>query len=765
MEAMKHATQQRPWHQFRVLFAAVGTLASCAASAFAAPTATRDLAIPGLNLQVRVPADWIITRTVPGHGAVIGPRDDDGPSIEILTWEPLAEKLSASAAGQAHEQVLAARMSYTHLSAEPFVAADRSPSVVVTGTVRTPEGMERTALFAAYLFGRRYYVMGLFCEAGQVADIRRELFDVAARTLSPLGTPLPASAMAAVPEPRVVAPSSSATAPVPILPSSEPGPTQVGPLAAGSPLESPRTALSGNPAVAPPRGTPVTPPVTLPTADVSPSTDAPGGRDAPPLVATTLTGTALAEPAQVGTAVPASPPTTPSVTVPPVESPAPVAPPSRLLQKLVSYQDKVGFALQTPADWNVSVQYGCLFAWPTTQPRDVGLVVWPVVRTRNAPLEERAAQVLADLAGLLGGRWKPRESRLLTGQDVAALCTGELEVDKRPLQAVAMLLPGQGADVLEVALAHAEVSDEDRAALAVLLAGVELPRDWSVRSLDPAGAGWSDPGGALAGDGQAGWLTRGSLRMYNGVPAIDVEGRHLLTGARFWWRQPEVPAYKDLTDALAQVGWREGAQFPPDRGMQPLVLRKRPSVSDLARSLANSEGARAQSIASSPVAGNLLVGGEGVRAELVAEGMEGALLGAVASAPRELGADTWLAGSMGYLAPTGSGAQAGDALRRAVLSVRLQNDWQGSAEDRAAVQGRLAGAARVAALLPTVAASTTPTATTVPVLTTLVPGDSSGHQVSLAADLSWPWRSGPSASATGAALPELRREWWSGVPR
>lgn len=611
--------------------------------------AAEPLRVPGLNVQVRVPDGWRVLRAVEGRGVTIGLEGDAGRTLDILAWEPVAERLSPEAAALAHEQVLAARFSYTPRSHERFNTAGGAHGVLAVGLLDGPAGEQRASLFAAYLLGRLYYILGTVCAPEDVAAVRAGYFDEAARTLSPLGARLPLRDPHPLPEP--VRPP-------------DPGP-------------------------------PVAP-----------------------------------EP-------PAREPTVPAILTP--------------------HRDRLGFALPVPRGWHVTVEQGCVQAWPPGRPRRWGAITWPLVREGEAPIEARAASAMRELARLLGGQMRSVELRPAAGPHTTVVCAAGLTLDGNTLQVVGALVAGADHDILQAVLFVPDTSEDDRLRLARVPAGFESAPLWVAPPLEPGETDWVDREGALQARVPGDWVVIGGLRLYNGMVALDIEGRHPPSGARFSWRQPELPCHKDLTPALAAAGWREGAEFPPDHGIDALIIAPRPAAEGAARRLALAGGTLTlQHSGPAPGPARLLPGGEGATAHAAGGTDEATCLLAVADAPARLGDACWMTAALRYEGPRDAHQAAGAALRGMILSAQVNPRWPASDDERAQLRALLAGARDAAADLPAQAPQIVTAPRVRPVYAAPATQDTPGaRRLFLNETPPWVWRLATSAAGARRHLPEL----------
>lgn len=614
-----------------------------------------------------LPEGWEIARAVDDRGvSLVNPGSDD-PVLEVVAWNPVATELSAHAAARAHEQVLATGAAYERLEQEVIQIPGGGQAVVVRGALRTEDDGEWTALFAAYLLGRRYFILGTFVRPEQLGRVRSELFDAAARSFCLSGTEFPDPDPARPPEP--------------------PGPVE--------PLE------------------PVSPPG---AADPAP-TNAP--------------------------AVPADPPVDP------------------VIASLIPIQPLEGVAMMAPQGWQARVDRGCIFVEPAEKPRRFGACVWPVVRSENAPLERRTVSVCRDWAQLMGARWRNVATRVEPGDPLCAISRGSLRVDGEAVLALATLSAHDGYDMLHVVYFAEDTPAAQRLNLCA------IPASFRAAPVHVFGTGpqdqqrWAAADGALEADGLPGWLVSGGVRIYNGLPAIDIMGLQPRTGARFSWRQPEIPMYRDLSAALSDSGWREGSEFPPDLGAEPLILWRRSSAVEACASRARGEaGLRLTVSGEAPNAARMLEGAQGSFARASGDGIDASSLCALAPAPQVLGADCWMVASLRYEAPAGSHNDAGAALRRLIESVRVRPYWPATNEQRRILETMAAGVREAAQDLPEGSREMTGGIERWPLLVgTVPPGTDGARVVELPPGDVLPWARANDAEAARTHLPEILETW------
>jgi hypothetical protein len=631
----------------------------------ARPTAADPVELPGLGVQLSLPGGWSIARTVEGVGVSLRAADGTG-TLDVIAWIPVADKLSAASAAEAHEQVLSGQAAWRRVATEKLAAADGSDAVLVIGTLQVGPAAPEDCLFAAYQVGQKYVVIGTVTEQGGLGRARKGFFDAAAASLAPIGFRPGAG------------PSRPAVTP-------PPRPTE---RAATAPRE------------------PVAPPPTEPAA-------------------------------------PVTPPVVPRAAAP-------------MIPELVDTGTPEGLRMRLPSGWVQEREQGCLVCWPPGPVRNAGLAVWPLLRQGNQVIQDRANAAVKAFATALRGKLQVSQLRLASGQELSAVCSGELKLDAGPLRFVAVLAPAGGLDLLQVALFAADAAETDRLRLAEALGSFAYDALYVLRPGGPTGGQWSDPPGALKARTDDGWVVSGGVRLYNGTPVIEVEGSHLGSGARFTWRQPEAPAFKALTDGLRASGWQEGAQFPPDRGTDPLALSPRLGPEALARQRAGFPGSVVSASSASVRAAKLLAGSTGAVAEARSTDAQATAMVAIASAPAELGPDCWVAATLRYEGPRATYRAAGLALRRFILSADVPTTWDGTPQEKVALLGLLDGAREAANDLPSQAPALGGSLTIAPALSFLAGEATPGvERLDCPASVGWLWHLASSRDGARQVLPEL----------
>ncbi|NSW57929.1 MAG: hypothetical protein HPY44_18145 [Armatimonadetes bacterium] len=459
------------------------------------------------------------------------------------------------------------------------------------------------------------------------------------------------------------------------------------------------------------------------------------------------------------------PPAGPVVEDPALPATDPAAPPvsvtNRSIPPLADTRPMAPIRIKAPEGWLVREDRGCIFVEPSERPRPWGACVWPVVKSESAPLERRAVSVCRDWAQLMGARWRNVRTRLDSAGVPCAVCQGSLRVDGQPVLALAVVVPHDAFDTLYVVYFTPGATEAQRVALCAIPASFRAD---PVHTLGTGAQGderWVATDGALESDGLPGWLVSGGVRIYNGLPAIDIMGLQPRTGARFSWRQPEIPMYRDLSPALAAAGWREGSDFPPDQGTEPLLLWKRTDVVEACANRAKGgSGLNVQVSGEAPNAARMLEGAQGSFARASGQGIDASCLCALAPAPKVLGADCWMVASLRYEAPSGSHNDAGAALRRLIDAVRVRPYWPATTEQRRALEAMIAGVREAAQDLPEGSREMTGGIERWPLLTGIVPADIDGAtSVEIPPGDSLPWARVVDAQSAREQLPELLETW------
>jgi len=89
---------------------------------------------------------------------------------------------------------------------------------------------------------------------------------------------------------------------------------------------------------------------------------------------------------------------------------------------------------------------------------------------------------------------------------------------------------------------------------------------------------WTDPTGAFGCDQPVGWVLRGGLATYDNQPVVSLQGT-AIDGADAWfaWHQPVRPTFRELTEAMRRLGFRDGDPYYAYDGIDPRMVMTRNS--------------------------------------------------------------------------------------------------------------------------------------------------------------------------------------------
>ncbi len=187
-----------------------------------------DLQFPELGVALDPGPGWRLERSVGSAGAVLaGPSRDFAP-LELVAWAAPAKRASAADAAAEHEALLSKRFQYDRLSFSDVTTASGLKGLRVTGSVVGNDGARYVALFAAYVVGDRYVVLGTFCKPDALGRVRGAFFDatsISVRSLAPGTAPIVIATVPKVPPPAPTVASEivpKAPPPVPTMAAASP---------------------------------------------------------------------------------------------------------------------------------------------------------------------------------------------------------------------------------------------------------------------------------------------------------------------------------------------------------------------------------------------------------------------------------------------------------------------------------------------------------------------------------------------------------------
>jgi len=365
-----------------------------------------------------------------------------------------------------------------------------------------------------------------------------------------------------------------------------------------------------------------------------------------------------------------SPPPGPATEpAPSVSGVTPATPPARGQ----TYTDPSGFSLVLPPGWRCTTHGICI---RVSSPTGASLLVAPVRCPDGAPGWVGAADLTAQCLGALddvrlvacdrqppaGGASWVRVSAEAEGQRLEGLFS--LSVQDRVGLLTGLLAPsGELGSVAPIAW---EVLASFRADLA----------DPRTPAAPSDVTEWRDTGGSLVLAQPDGWVLRGGVETYDGKPVIALEGR-TADGNTGWfvWRQPVRPIFRELTDAMRRLGFRDGDPYYAYDGIDPRMVLMRGSAADLvARRLLpevlRGTGDGPATGREEPLPGVGLLGRAGEQTALVETAGDWFIV-SQAAIGEERDGRFWEAAGLGFGGAAGRRADAAQALERVIRSATV----------------------------------------------------------------------------------------------
>jgi len=337
-----------------------------------------------------------------------------------------------------------------------------------------------------------------------------------------------------------------------------------------------------------------------------------------------------------------------------------------------TYADPTGFSLAPPLGWRCAVEGNCV---RVSSREGASLLLAPVRCPEGAPGWVEAADLIAEcLGGLDGVRLVSCDRQPAAGG--ALWLRVKAEADGQALEGRFSLAATDGAGLLTGVLAPAGRMDATGGAAREVLASfqADLP-DPRTPAAATGGTERRDLGGPLVLAQPDGWTLLGGPAAYDRKPVIAIEGR-ATDGTNGWfvWQQPVRPMFRELTDAMRRLGFRDGDPYYAYDGIDPRMVLPRGPAADLVTRRLLPEALRGTgdgpATREDPVSGLALLGRGGEQTSLV-ETAGGWFVVSQAPIGEEREGRFWEAACLGFGGTPGHRAEAARALERVVRSATV----------------------------------------------------------------------------------------------
>jgi hypothetical protein len=634
---------------------------------------SNEQVVCGGRLRLTVPQGWQIAPAGEA-GAVLRPPSAEGQPIEIVGWEvPRGGEPSPLAAATAQETLLIRTGPYARRSASKYKTAAGNTGLLLSGQVRAVGGSLQEAAFAAFCEGGRYYIIGTFVGEGSGPSLE-----------GPFGQVL-----------KTLRFETPTAAPVPPVRPADPGPVATTlpdrPRPSVEPLASPPAPAGVDVG---PASVVVSLPPPMPIVS-APATE-PGTGSKPVFTGNRGGGLTAATPA-----------TPPAV--------GDLAPPTAAVETdtFISFESPLGFRLEHPADWKTSVVGGRIeVAAPSGDGSALPgamVIIWPLagVTEKQDPVE--LARRVLNGWDAVGATASSLQGRV---ESDCAILAGKIGIGEARRRIVASCHVSGDTALVTALVARPEEFAQRLPALTRTLGSFSAGPWWTSARRAADTSLWRDTAaGALETVIPTGWKARGGVQNYNGSWSVYLElSSDDARGLSVTWQQPIMPAFRDLTLMLRNLGWQEGDKYVANPGDQALRLLTRLSPQDfLTRHWLPNGPLRLQDavidrLESSADTAELLTGANraAITAVLHSKGQDGPrerlCLVATADGPARLGASCWQAAVLQAEAPQGHLDEAVAVLRSVITHARPVAEGPQAA--KTPVFQLLAGARLALAALP-----------------------------------------------------------------
>jgi hypothetical protein len=363
-----------------------------------------------------------------------------------------------------------------------------------------------------------------------------------------------------------------------------------------------------------------------------------------------------------------------------------IPPPAPEPLKLVTYESPLGFRLQHPEGWTVSlvdahIEVNAAAGDGSSTPAATALI-WPMAGLEDPDPVRLARNLLR--------RWELAsigvEGLLARRQDDLTVLAGTVGTGLASRRLVASCHVTGSSGLLTAIAARPDEFSQHLPALIAILDSFSAGPWWTARP-SPGGATvvWHDQAhGIIQVPVPAGWKVKGGVQSFNGTWSIFLEmasaDERRLTAN---WQQPVIPLFRELTPVLRNLGWQEGDKYLANPGDQQLRIMSRQSPQDfltrhwLATGPQRLENAVIDRLEVRPQVASLLAGDNAagvaatVHGDSAGQPRQRYCLIATADAPVRIGPNCWQAAVLQCEAPAGALEEALNVLREVVAGARV----------------------------------------------------------------------------------------------
>lgn len=240
-----------------------------------------------------------------------------------------------------------------------------------------------------------------------------------------------------------------------------------------------------------------------------------------------------------------------------------------------------GLSVAVPAEWEHSFCGTAIWLCPTQGTSIFVLPVWGRGQPSWVNVADTAVPCLQAVPNFKLRTCEKTEQSTGTiwGQFAA-------ERDSGPLEGRLCLVAGNGVGVLLGVVAPAGQLRYLSGLAAEIFASLEGEIPVPEVESSVTHEEWRDPSGGLLCEHQSGWHLEGGVSAYDNAPVISLIGK-TTEGSEAWfaWHQPVRPVFRELTDAMRRLGFRDGDEYYAYDGIDPRMVLKRamngPTLIDL----------------------------------------------------------------------------------------------------------------------------------------------------------------------------------------